>query len=173
VSAALLYLVLRRLVDTLRSERQLEERVRELEAKVLALQKQVEILERKTPRPKYARLDRILLAALSRVIPRAEWSVFLVTPQTLLRWHRELVARKWTFRHDKAGRPRIAQGIEALIVSMAKDNSNWGYWRIRDELAKLGILVSKTTLRNVMARNGIPPAPRRDGEGYRNSRFAF
>ena len=82
MSAALFYLVLRRLVDILRSEKQLEERVRELEAKVLVLQKQVEILERRSSKPKCSRVDRILLAALSRVIPRAEWSVFMVTPQT-------------------------------------------------------------------------------------------
>lgn len=166
MSAALFYLVLRRLVDILRSEKHLEERVRELEAKVLVLQKQVEILERRSPRPRYTRIDRILLAALSRVIPRAEWSAFMVTPQTLLRWHRELVARKWTFRHKKVGRPRIDEGIEALIVRMAKDNSNWGYWRISDQLRELGIRVSKTTVKNVMIRNGIPPAPRRDGPSW-------
>ena len=85
----------------------------------------------------------------------------LVTPDTLLRWHRLLVARKWTYAHKEPGRPSIGKEIEALVVRMARENQDWGYVRIQGALANLGYAVSSTTVANVLKRYGIEPAPGR------------
>ena len=85
----------------------------------------------------------------------------LVTPDTLLRWHRTLVARKWTYTHKGPGRPPIDEVIEALIVRMAEENSDWGYVRIQGALANVGHVVSSTTIANVLKRHGIAPTPER------------
>jgi putative transposase len=78
---------------------------RDLAVENAVLRHQLAVLRRTTPRPALRRRDRVLLAAASRLIPRDRWSLFLVSPQTLLRWHRELVRRKWTYRHRRPGRP--------------------------------------------------------------------
>ena len=110
------------------------------------------------------RLDRLLLAAASRAMPRSLWSSFLVRPQTLLRWHRELVRRKWTYkRRGRPGRPKIDAEVSALIVRLGRENPRWGYQRIRGELLKLDIRVSATTVRTILLRHGLDPAPRRAG----------
>jgi transposase InsO family protein len=104
------------------------------------------------------------MAALSRVLPRGRWSAFAVSPQTLLRWHRELVRRKWTFRRKSTGgRPPISDDVRDLILQMGRENPRWGCIRIRGELAKLGIRVSATKIRTLLRANGLGPAPRRDG----------
>jgi putative transposase len=96
--------------------------------------------------------------------PRTRWSSFLVSPQTLLRWHRELVRRKWTFRRRSAdGRPPIPGEVQDLILRMGRENPRWGCIRIRGELAKLGIRVSATKIRTLLRANGLGPAPRRNG----------
>src|SRR5690606_20314328 len=91
-------------------------------------------------------------------------------PETVLRWHRELVRRKWTFKlKAKGGRPRISKELEALIVRLAQENSRWGYGKIEGELLKLGFTVSASTARNVLNRHGILPAPVRYGSiGWRH-----
>src|SRR5207244_5043100 len=110
------------------------------------------------------RLDRILLAAASRALPRALWSWFVVRPETLLRWHRELVRRKWTYkRRGCLGRPPIDPEVSALILRFGRENPRWGYQRIRGELLKLGLRVSATTVRTILLRHGLDPAPRRAG----------
>lgn len=97
-------------------------------------------------------------------MPRGRWSSFVVRPQTLLRWHRELVQRKWTFRRaHRGGRPGLDAVTTDLIVRLARENPRWGYQRIRGELMKLGIRVSATTVRTVLFRHGLGPAPRRSG----------
>lgn len=107
--------------------------------------------------------DRLFLAAASQLLPRVAWSSFLVAPLTLLRWHCELVRRKWTYRHRPAtGRPPLAQEVRELILRMAGENPRWGYLRIKGELQKLGIRVGATTIRNLLRREGLGPAPRRD-----------
>jgi hypothetical protein len=84
-----------------------------------------------------------------------------VTPDTILRWHRQLIARKWTFEPKRAGRPGIRHEISSLIVRMATENLAWGYTRIQGALKNLGHRVARSTLAHVLKANGIPPAPDR------------
>jgi putative transposase len=135
------------------------ERSNELE--LLVLRHELSILRRQLGRPQLTPSDRLLLAALSRVLPRPSWHAFFVRPETLLRWHRRLVARHWTYPSRRPGRPPIEEAIRELILRLARENSNWGYVRIVGELRKLGITVSATLVRNVLKRAGIPPAPKR------------
>ena len=108
-----------------------------------------------------------MLAAASRLLPRNMWSSFLVTPQTLLRWHRELVKRKWTFRRRWAlGRPPLDPQIKDLIVRLGRENSRRGCIRIQGELRKLGIRVGATTIRTILRRMGLPTAPRKSGSPW-------
>src|SRR6266540_6110982 len=113
---------------------------------ILVLRHQLVVLRRQTPPPKLEPADRALLAALSRVLPRSRWSCFLVRPQTLLRWHRRLVAGVWTYRHRGRGRPPLDEHLQQLIVRLAAENSRWGYQRIKGELLRLGIQVSATAI---------------------------
>jgi putative transposase len=93
-----------------------------------------------------------LLAAISRVLPRSHWSCFLVTPQTLLRWHRCLVADAWTYPRRGLGRPPLDEDIQQLIVRLAPENPRWGYPRIQGELLRLGIQISATAIRTTLRR---------------------
>jgi hypothetical protein len=96
--------------------------------------------------------------------PSSSASSFVVNPQTLLRWHRELVRRKWTYKRSSVGgRPPISAEVRELILRMGRENSRWGCIRFRGELAKLGIRVSATKIRTLLRANGLGPAPRRDG----------
>ena len=112
----------------------------------------------------YRRRDRLFLTAASRLLPRERWSAFLVRPQTLLRWHRELVRRKWTFaRRRSSGRPPIDPGLREAVLRLARENPRWGYLRIQGELRRLGIRVGATTIRRILRAYGLGPAPRRAG----------
>jgi transposase len=131
---------------------------------ILVLRHQLRVLRRKTGRPKLKPLDRMLLASTSRFLPRVRWASFMITPQTLLRWHRELVRRKWTYgRGRKPGRPRVDPEIVDLILRLARENPRWGAVRIQGELRRLGIRVGATTIRRVLRRVGLGPSPRRTG----------
>jgi putative transposase len=135
---------------------------------IVVLRHQLAVLTRQVSRPRLRRRDRLFMAALSRILPRPRWSSFVVRPQTLLRWHRELVRRKWTFRRNVVGgRPPLAGDVRALILRMARENPRWGCVRIRGELAKLGIRVSATAISILLRRNGLGPAPRRSGPTWR------
>jgi hypothetical protein len=124
----------------------------------------VKVLQRQVTRPRLTRLDRVLFAAASARLPRGSWSSFMVRPETLLRWHRELVRKKWTHRRTgHPGRPAIEPDVRDLIVRLGTENPRWGYQRIRGELLKLGIRVSATTVRTILLRAGLDPAPRRTG----------
>jgi len=112
---------------------------RDREVEILVLRHQVKVLRRKTCRPKLSRLDRLFLAAASRVLPRERWSSFIVIPATLLRWHRELVRHKWTNKAKRTGRPPIDPQVRELVIRMAKDNPRWGYVRIQGAWRKLRI----------------------------------
>ena len=92
--------------------------------------------------------------------------MFIVSPRTLLRWHRDLVRRKWTYRGRRLGRPPLHPETVELIIRLAKENPRWGYLRIRGELLKLGVSVSATTVRTVLRRAGLGPAPRRIGPSW-------
>jgi putative transposase len=158
---SLLYMVLR---GVLRLAPAGDERDRE--AEILVLRHQVKVLNRKACRPKLSRLDRLFLAAASRVLPRERWSSFIVTPATLLRWHRELVRRKWTYKDKRTGRPTIDPDVRELVLRMAKDNPRWGYVRIQGECRKLGIQVGASTIKRLLLREGLGPAPRRVGPSW-------
>jgi hypothetical protein len=135
------------------------ERSKELE--ILVLRHQLAILRRQARRPQFTPRDRVLLAALSRVLPRRSWRAFLVRPETLMRWHRRLVAKHWTYAHRRPGRPPIGGEVRELVLRLARENTSWGYVRIVGELRKLGVDVSATLVRNVLRNAGIPPAPER------------
>jgi putative transposase len=128
---------------------------------ILVLHHQLTVLRRHVPHPTLEPADRALLAAVSRVLPRARWSCFFVKPETLLRWHRRLVAGAWTYPRRGQGRPPLDQDVQQLIIRLAKENPRWGYQRIQGELRQLGMQVSATAIRTTLRRHGLDPAPRR------------
>jgi putative transposase len=131
---------------------------------ILVLRHQLRVLRRKTGPPKLRFIDWVLLAAASRSIPRERWSCFLVAPATLVRWHRELVRKKWTYgKIGLPGRPPIDPEVRDLVLRIARENPRWGCVRIQGELAKLGIRVSATTIRTLLRTARLGPAPRRTG----------
>ena len=132
---------------------------------LLALRHEVRVLRRQVKRTRWRAADRLLLAALSRCAPRAEWWRLPVRPETLLRWHRDLVRRKWAVFGPRRGpgRPALAPEVQNPILRLARENPRWGYQRIRGELLKLGHAVAATTVQPVLRRHRVPPAPRRAG----------
>ncbi len=138
---------------------------RSKELEILALRHELAILRRQAARPKLTHADRALLAALSRLLPRAAWSGFPVKPGTLLRWHRQLVARRYP--HRALGRPRLESSLRTMILRLARENPHWGYRRIVGELKGLGISVSATSVRKVLLEEGLPPAPQRNRSSWR------
>jgi putative transposase len=137
-----------------------------LEVENAVLRHQLAVLRRTVERPPLLRRDRVLLAAASTLLPRERWSVFLVTPQTLLRWHRELVKKKWSYRRRSAGRPPLDRELGELVLRLGKENPRWGCLRIQGELRKLGIRVGATTIRTILRRSGLGPAPRPGGPSW-------
>jgi putative transposase len=127
---------------------------------ILVLRHQLAVLRRQISRPRLQPADRALLAALSRALPRARWSCFFVKPDTLLRWHRRLVAGAWTYPHRGPGRPPLDQELQQLIVRLASENPRWGYQRLQGELLRLGVRVSATAIRTTLRRHGLDPTPR-------------
>ena len=134
-----------------------------LQAEVLALRRQVQVLQRQIDRVRWSQGDRMVFAALRERIPRSGWAGLLVKPETVLGWHLALVRRKWAAYQGRPrrGRPPISGECRQLIVRMARENPGWGYFRIRGELLKLGHQVAATTIRSVLLAAGIPPAGRR------------
>ena len=158
VFSSLLYMVLRRLLAVPSFVDRAAEQVR---LENLVLRHQVAILRRQVKRPIYRMRYRALLAAASRMLPRERWNAFLVRPETLLRWHRGLVARKWTRPRRRPGRPALDPEVRRLILRLAKENPRWGYMRIKGELQGLGTCVSATAIAMLLRAQGIGPAPRR------------
>ena len=137
----------------------------DLEAAVL--RHQLRILGRGGVRPRFTTTDRAFLAAAAQLLSRDRWRSFLVRPDTLLRWHRELLRRRRGRRSRRPGRPPLDPSIKSLILRLGRENPRWGYLRIRGELLKLGIDVSATTIATVLRRGGLGPAPRRSGPTWR------
>jgi putative transposase len=135
---------------------------------ILVLRHQLTVLRRQVPRPRLEPADRALLAAISRALPRARWSCFIVKPETLLRWHRRLVAGAWTYPHRGPGRPPLDEDTQQLIIRLAMENPRWGYQRIKGELLRLGVQVSATAIRTTLRRHGLDPAPRRASTTWRS-----
>jgi putative transposase len=137
-----------------------------LEVENAVLRHELGVLRRTVKRPELRRRDRVLLAAASGLLPRERWSMFVVSPQTLLRWQRELVRRKWTFRRRPAGGPPLDPELRELVSRLARENPRWGCVRIQGELRKLGIRVGATTIRTLLRRHELGPAPRRGGPSW-------
>ncbi len=137
------------------------------ELEIVVLRHELAVLRRQLARPELRPADRVFLAASSRLLPRSSWRSFMVTPTTLLRWHRRLVARRWTYA-GRPGRPPIGREIRELVLRLARENSRWGYKRIAGELNGLGLTVSATTVRKLLRQAGLGPAGERAGLSWRD-----
>jgi transposase InsO family protein len=138
------------------------------DVEILVLGHEVSVLRRQVTRPQLRSTDRALLAALFAGLPRIRWPVLFVQPKTLLRWHRELVARKWTHpTTTPPGRPPTARVVRELVLRFATENPGGGYRRIHGELAGLGHRVAPSTVWLILKRAGLDPAPRRVGPTWR------
>src|ERR1044071_6257779 len=136
---------------------------------IAVLRHQLAVLRRQVPRPRYRPADRMLLAALAKLLPRMRWAVFMVTPSTLLRWHRELIARRWTYPRTGRDRRGLDEEVVALVVRLARENPRWGYLRIVGECRNLGVRVSATSVRRILRCHRIGPAPPRTSSLWRLS----
>ena len=142
---------------------------------LLILRHQIAILNRNVKRPKASRLEKLGPSLLThRLQERSNASyrqlrraLLIFTPRTVLGWHKELVRRKWTFKRNHPGRPRTDSEIEELVVRIARENPRSGYGKIEGELLKLGYVVPQSTIRAILRRHGIPPAPIRGDSSWR------
>ena len=139
------------------------------DAEILILRHQLAVLQRQAKTPRLSWADRALLAALAQLLPagRLRELRLIVSPRTLLRWHAELVRRRWTFPRRPPGRPRTARAVRALVLEKARDNPGWGYRRIHGELASLGYKLAPSTVWQILKDADIDPAPRRSGQSWR------
>jgi transposase InsO family protein len=130
------------------------------ELEIIVLRHEVALLRRTTRRAAITVVDRLFLTAASRLLSRAQWRSFIVTPATLLRWHRRLVAKRWTYAR-RVGRPPMRRETRELVLQLARENPRWGYLRIVGELKGLSVAVSATTVRGWLRAAGLGPAGKR------------
>src|SRR5262249_26044138 len=133
---------------------------------IIVLRHELAVLRRKVRRPVFRAADRLVLSAASRLLPCANWSSFVVAPATLLRWHRQLVTRRWTYARPPGRRP-IDSEVRRLIVRFARENPRWGYQRIVGELKRLGVVVSATTVKKVLRAARLGPMFTPQGPSWR------
>jgi hypothetical protein len=164
MSASLLYLLLRQVLQMLT---QLARDGGAKDVELLVLRHQVAVLRRQVHRPKLTPADRVVLAALSRLLPRSRWPIFFVTPGTLLRWHRQFIARRWTYPHARPGRPPVAQQIREPVLRLARENptrgtaesrASWSAWATRWQPAPCGRFSTRPASAR---RHGAPGRPGR------------
>jgi putative transposase len=139
------------------------------DAEILLLRHQVAVLQRQVRTARLSWADRAILSALARLLPGGHHRHLrlIVSPRTLLRWHADLVRRRWTYPRRNPGRPRTAQALRALVLEMARDNPSWGYRRIHGELTGLGYKLAPSTVWQILKDASIDPAPRRAGQTWR------
>jgi putative transposase len=138
------------------------------DAELLVLRHEVAVLHRQVARPRVNRADRAVLAGLVRLLPRPAWRGLFVQPATLLRWHRDLVRRRWTYPHQR-GRPSVAAELRALVLRLVRENPTWGYRRIHGELCRLGYKdrIGASTVWTILRHAGVAPAPKRSALTWR------
>ena len=139
---------------------------RSKDIEILVLRHQLAVLRRQVARPRLSWADRAVVAALAGLLPKARRLGMLVTPGTLLRWHADLVKRRWTYKRRQQGRPPTRPTVRQLVVRLAAENPTWGYRRITGELAGLGRKVAPSTVWAILKKAGIDPAPRRSGPSW-------
>jgi putative transposase len=134
---------------------------------IVVVRHELAVLRRQSARLALRPADRAFVAAASRLLPRNRWPSFFVTPETLLGWHRRLVARRWRYPTRSAGRPRIGREARELVLRLALENLRWGYRRIAGKLGGLGVQISATSVRKLLAERGLGPAGQRGGTAWR------
>jgi putative transposase len=134
-------------------------------AELLVLRHEAAVLRRQVARPRMDWADRAVLAGLSRLLPRPICRGRFVQPTTLLRWHRDLIRRRWTYPHRR-GRPAVAAEIRDLVLRLARENPTWGYRRIHGELSRLGYRIGASTVWTMLQRAGVDPAPKRSAVSW-------
>jgi putative transposase len=146
------------------------------DAEILILRHQLAVAQRERPRA-HARLtwpDRAWLAVLAGTLPAERLAAMrlIVTPATILRWHRDILRRRWArlSRRGRSGRPPVRPNVRSVVLRLARENESWGYRRIHGELAALGVTVAPSTIWQILRDAGIGPAPRRDGPGWADLR---
>ena len=138
----------------------------DLAIEVVMLRHEVTVLRRQIRRPALQPADRAVLSALWPFLARSRKDRWFVQPASLWRWHRDLVARRWTYPHGRPGRPPLPAGTTALVLRLAKQNPAWGYRRIHGQLATMGIPIAPSSVWAILKRHGIEPSPRRSGPSW-------